>query len=445
MSDTPVQRTRWPRLWLMVGGTLILLAVAGVWWWVHPRRPAYQTLSLQPETLLETIDVSGVVNAERAVQLKASLSAKVLNRLVEENQRVGLGTPLLSLDLASLRLQLEQARIQAQNAEVQARSELDTARVALAELELRRPRNLLSLDNTVQKAEENLFFLERELQRQQRLLAEQAITRQQFEQQRQQVTQAKLELNNARTALQTAQNTDPELVNARSRLSAATKAIDNARRQGGASVNLASENLRQASVLAPFAGSVTSWNVQRGDFLAPGTSLAKFQDLDDLRLVLELNELDFPRVKLKAPVEISFDAYPQRHFKGTVVWLSSASVPSSESSAAAGLGGSATSSTIQVFPVKVLFANPDRLIKPGMSGDARITIARRERVLAVPIAAIHKHEGSYSVQVLRAGKPTEVPVRVGSSNLEKVEILAGLQRGDQIVLDTPLTKPSPKP
>lgn len=445
LAPVRAAKPRLPRRWLIAGGLLIAFAIGLTWWFVRPRKPDYQTLSLQPETLLETIDVSGVVNAERTVQLKAGLSAKVLGRLVDENLRVGQGTPLLSIDTGPLRLQLEQARTQAQTGEVQARSELDTASAALAELEKRKPRNLISLGNAVQKAEESLFFLERELRRQQALFAEQAITRQQLDQQSQQVAQARLELRNAQTSLQTAQQTDPELVGARSRLASARNALANARRQGTTGVNLANENLSQAAVLAPFAGSITSWNVQRGDFLTPGAQIARFQDLDDLRLVLELNELDFPRVRLKAPVEISFDAYPNRKFQGAVVWLSAASVPSSESSAAAGMAGNANTSTIQVFPVKVLFANPGRLIKPGMSGDARITISRRERVLAVPIAAIHKRDGAYSVRILRQGKPTEVPVKVGTSNLEKVEIVSGLQRGDQIVLDAPLAQASPSP
>ena len=45
-----------------------------------------------------------------------------------------------------------------------------------------------------------------------------------------------------------------------------------------------------------------------------------------------------------------------------------------------------------------------------------------------------KKEGKYYVQVLKSDKPEPVVVTVGLSTLEKVEILSGLQVGDQLVL-----------
>lgn len=434
-----------PKRWIAAGALLIVLGIGLAWWLSRPRGPEYQTLSLAPESLVETIDVSGVVESERSVSLKAGVSARVLARKVSENQRVAAGTPLLSLDTDTLNLQLSQARTQAQTGQQQARSELDSASNALAELSRRKQQSLVGLRNQVQKAEENLYFLERELGRQQRLLAEQAVTAQSVDQQRQQVEMARIELANVRSNLDTALRTDPELVNARSREQAARTGLENARRSGEAAVALARGSLRQAALLAPFAGTVTSWSVQRGDYLTPGALVARFQDLADLRLVLALNELDFPRVRNGAQVEISFDAYPNQVFKGKVSWLSAASVPSAESQQAggAGSGSGAGSSAIQVFPVKVWFGNPGMLIKPGMSGDARITVARRDKVLAVPISAIDKQGDRYTVKVLRGGKPVETTVTPGISTLDKVEIKTGLKAGDQLVLDEALPSPGP--
>lgn len=448
IPETPetlvVSRRRLPRGWILAGALLILIGVGLAVWLLRPRQPDFTTLSLQPETLVETIDVSGTIESERVVQLKAGVSVRVLRRAVAENQRVAAGTPLLKLDVAALNLQLQQSRTQTLTSQRQAQSELDSAAATISELEKRRRESLVGLRNQVQRAEENLFFLERELTRQENLLAEAVVTAQSVDQQRQQVTQARRELTQTQNSLATAERTDPELVNARNRLNQARTSIENARRTGAASVALAGESLRQAGVLAPFNGEVTNWSVQKGDLLTPGSPIGRFQDLKDLRLILAVNELDFPKIRLGAAVEISFDAYPDRRFRGSVVWRSQASMAGAGAdTATAASTGSA--SAIQVFPIKVWFQDPEHLIKPGMSGDARITVSRRQQVLAVPIGAIKKQEGHYTVRVLKDGKPVETKVTVGSSTLDKVEIRSGLKAGDQLVIDqaaSPSASPS---
>lgn len=443
-SPKPSIRPRLPWYWIVAGILLVLIGLAVLWVLMRPRGPAYTTFTLQPQTLVETIDVSGVVEPERVLTLKAAISSRVLERSVRENQRVPAGTPLLRLDTDTLQLQLQQAQTQALNSDQQATSELRSATSALNELDARHRQNLLGLGNQVQKAEENLFFLERELTRLQRLHAEQAVTAQSVDQQQQQMALARIELSNARTSFETAQRTDPELVNARSRLTTARSNLTNASRQGQANIALARGNLRQAVLLAPFAGSVTAWSIQRGDFLTPGTSVARFQDLADLRLVLAVNELDFPKIRLNQPVEITFDAYPDKPCNGKVVWLSQASQTSADTSAAS--AQTTTSSAIQVFPIKIWFANPKLQIRPGMSADARISIGRSENTLAVPHAAVHKHQGTFSVRRLDPqGKPEVVSVSVGMSTLELVEIRSGLRAGDQVIIEQAMAEASPSP
>ncbi|MGV3524652.1 MAG: efflux RND transporter periplasmic adaptor subunit [Candidatus Sericytochromatia bacterium] len=430
-----VARSWWgPRVKIaLAGAVLVGVGVGGFFWYSRVSQPNYLTLTLSPETLVETIDVSGVVESERQVNLKATGSGQVLRRAVLENRRVAAGQLLLELDGATPQLQLAQAQANAVASENQALTELETARKALAEAETQSSRSLINLSNQLQKAEENVFFLERELARSETLTREGVTTAQALAQQRQQLEQARRDLLTARNNLTTAQQSVPERVNAQNRIQQATTALANARRQGRASQALSQEAVRQTRLLAPFAGTVTIWQVQRGDYVAPGTPVAQFQDLRDIRLNLAVNELDFPRVRLQAPVSIRFDAYPDVEVQGSVVWRSEASTPDANK--------------VQVFPVKVWFANPDQRLKPGMSGDAQITVARRERALAVPIGAVTRRDGQNWVKRLEAGKPVERPVKLGISTLEKVEVTAGLQAGDQIVLEAalPVSASSPQP
>lgn len=410
-----------PRKYLIAGAAFVVLGVGGAWYASQPHAPAYETLILKPETLVSTVDVSGAVESERKVTLKANVSLQIGGRRVQENQRVPQGTALLALDNANYRLQVNQAQVQRETSEQQALTELSTAQKALDTALTQARYNQVNLSNQWQKAEENLFFLQRELDRQQRLYQQKVIPAQNFQQSQQQLQQARLDLQNAKNRLDQATQNHPEVVTARQRVAQAQTALTVARQQGVVNVALPRETLRQSQVVAPFAGAVTRWLVNRGDSAAPATPLAEFQDLQDLRLILGLNELDVPKVRKGAPVEIVFDAYPEQVFTGSVVAMSEASV--------------SDSNNVQTYPIRVWFANPDFKIKPGMSGDAKITATRKAGVLAVPLGAIERKDDTFVVKVLGENKDAEERVvKVGISTLEKIEVTEGLQAGDAVIL-----------
>ncbi len=410
-----------PRKYLWAGSLFVVLGVGAAWYASQPHAPAYDTLTLQPETLVSTVDVSGTVESERKVTLKANVSLQIGGRRVQENQRVAQGTPLLALDNANYRLQVNQAQVQLQTSESQALTELQTAQKALDTALTQARYNQVNLSNQWQKAEENLFFLERELKRQARLYQQKVIPAQTYQQSKQQLEQARLDLQNAKNRLDQATQNHPEVVTARQRVEQAQTALTVARATGAANVALPRETLRQSQVLAPFAGSVTRWLVNRGDSAAPATPLAEFQDLQDLRLVLGLNELDLPKVHKGASVEIVFDAYPETPYTGSVVAMSEASVNDANN--------------VQTYPIRVWFSNPGFKVKPGMSGDAKITATQKSGVLAVPLGAIERKDKNFVVKVLTADNTVEErTVQVGISTLDKIEITSGLKPGEKVVL-----------
>ncbi len=410
---------RWRRRWIVLGILLIVLAIAAAWWFSQPKvEPTTKTIQL--EKLTETIDVSGVVLSEHDVMIKSEIAAAVRQRLVQINQRLAAGTPLLKLAESQQSLQVKQTQITGQGAIQQSQTDLNTARRALQEIEAQADRAVINLRNALQKAEENLFFVERELTRSKQLYREGVITSQNLAQQQQQVDQARLDLKSANNQLETAIANRPEVINARNRVSQAQTALSSASKQAKANQDLSQNALSQTLIRAPFAGSITQWEVNQGDYLAPGASVGRLQDLNDLRLQVTVNELDFPRIGLGAQVKVVFDAYPDITFLGSVVWKSQATVTGNEN--------------IQVFPIKIWFENKDQRIKPGMSGDAEIVARVREQVIAVPISAVERKDEAYFVKVYRDGKTEEQAVTIGISTLDQVEILSGLNAGDQIIV-----------
>jgi len=424
----PPQRKKKRWIW----GLLVLLIIAaligaGLLWQRNSAQEPPHFL-VKRQDLKDRIDVSGAVFSERDVVLKAAVSAQVLGRLSAENQRVAVGTPLLRLDSATFGLQLQQARTNAQASLAQAQTELQTAQKALEDALRRKALNQQNVANQERKAQKNLDFQESEYLRQVRLAAEGIVTTQKLEQQKQTLDQARIELKGALDNLKTQMRDQTEISTTRSRIQQAQTALANARNQGQASIRLAEDSLSKSAILAPFNGTVARWQVNRGDYVTPGTPLARFLDTQDLRLTLNVNELDLPKVHIGSVVEIIFDAFPDQPYPGKIVWISVSSITNSEN--------------VQVFPVKVGFANPQGKVRPGMSADARITASERKQVLALPITSVQKKAGRFYVDLLQNGKTQSREVKLGLSTLESVEVLSGLQAGDK-VLSEPLVLASP--
>ncbi|PIQ24972.1 hypothetical protein COW36_06360 [bacterium (Candidatus Blackallbacteria) CG17_big_fil_post_rev_8_21_14_2_50_48_46] len=430
VSPKPKRRLHW--FWI-ASGILLLLIVSGVGYAQY--RKAHQiwpTLVVKRRDLKESIDVSGAVFSERDVVLKAAISAQVLGRLVAENQRVSSGTALLNLDTSTYHLQLAQAQTNTQTSQAQSHTELGSAEKSLSDALKRKQLNLQNLENQLTKAKQNINFQESEYLRQIHLTEAGVTPPQRLEQQKQTLDQARLDLKTAENNLKTAQRDQTEITTARNRIAQARTALENAKRQGEASVQLARDTLHKGAINAPFSGTVARWQVNRGDYVTPGTPVARFLDTRDLRLLLNVNELDLPKVRIGAEVEITFDAYPETPYPGKVVWISESSITDSDN--------------VQVFPVKIWFDNADHKIRPGMSADAKISAAERKNVLAIPIIHIRKKDGHYYVDRLHTGKPQETEIKLGISTLDQVEVISGLETGDQIVAEaTPAPGTKGKP
>jgi multidrug efflux pump subunit AcrA (membrane-fusion protein) len=89
--------------------------------------------------------------------------------------------------------------------------------------------------------------------------------------------------------------------------------------QAQTSVAQIGEQLRDATIAAPFAGTVGAVDVRRGELVSPGQPLVTVGDLDTLRVeTTDLDEIDIVRVAVGQEVAVTFDALPDRVFPGRV-------------------------------------------------------------------------------------------------------------------------------
>lgn len=90
--------------------------------------------------------------------------------------------------------------------------------------------------------------------------------------------------------------------------------------QAEAALDAAQAQLEQATLVAPFDGTITRIDVSEGEFIAPGSVVLQIGDLTTLRVeTTDLNEIDVARVAEGSPATVTFDALPSVEVTGEVV------------------------------------------------------------------------------------------------------------------------------
>jgi len=168
---------------------------------------------------------------------------------------------------------------------------------------------------------------------------------------------------------------------------------------------------------APFAGVITNYDVAPGELVDPEDELFTITDLSQVWVLADVYERDIAKVHTGRDVAIAVDAYPGRVFSGRLTYVSDLIDPQTRTA-----------------KVRCVVDNTDGALKLDMF--ARVTIPRGDQreVLAVPAVAIQQVDGQPVVFVRRSATEFERrDVDTGETAGQLVEIVSGLQPGDEIV------------
>jgi HlyD family secretion protein len=194
-------------------------------------------------------------------------------------------------------------------------------------------------------------------------------------------------------------------------------------KQAQLAVQTAQANLDAAKLTAPFNGTVTEVSGMVGDQVSPGTKAFRIDDLSQMKVDVQVSEVDINSVTVGQPAVVTFDAVLGREYHGKVVEVSRV--------------GTSVQSVVN-FQVTVELTDPDADVKPGMTASVTITIQSLDNVLLVPNRAVHLVNGQRMVYVLRNGQLFEIPVTLGASDDTMSEVTSGdLSSGDVLVLNPP--------
>lgn len=382
-----------------------------------------RTVVVTPQRLASTITVSGRLVPRREVQVVSPISGTVAATHFQYGAQVTRGQRLVDLDTTEIESKYRQAQAQHIKA-LQRFHELENweNNVEVARVRRAISKTKLQLETQKQKRDETAFLLERGvIPAAEHEAAEQQLHNLQldYEASQQDLASvlakggveekqvARLELDNAHTQLRTLEDT-----------------------------------LQQSAVHAPVAGVILQprrggggqsdqgrERLTKGRSVTQGALLLTIGDLDGLSVTGTVDEVDITKVGLGQQVSIGGDAFPGLALQGTVAHVSA-------QSGQAGQG----KNTLPRFEITVTLEDltpaQRQQLRLGMSANLEVVVYEKPDALLVPFSAVQTRNGKAWLHVRdkETGGVKQIEVDTGVTTLDAVEIVRGLEPGDEVVL-----------
>jgi RND family efflux transporter MFP subunit len=305
--------------------------------------------------------------ANRAL-LRFEVSGQLAERHVEPGQIAEKGTLLLSLEGGDARDAL---------AEAQAKLDMEQAAI-------KRDRRLLEISRKDKQLQSN------EVARLEKLGADSLVSASLLDQARQRL----LQLDSTEAQLQYSVET------ATARLSTHQAALARAQR-----------NLDRTELIAPFAGTVNTVEIEPGDYVTPASTAVELVDLAQMDFYTEVSGVTAAALRLQQSVSIRVN---EREVEGQIIALRSDPDPST-------------------FTHALRIRLPGEGLLPGGLASTRLPLTRLESVLAVPVASVLREEGRAYVFVIHDSQLERREVGTGLRHAEQLVITRGLREGEVIV------------
>jgi multidrug efflux pump subunit AcrA (membrane-fusion protein) len=166
-------------------------------------------------------------------------------------------------------------------------------------------------------------------------------------------------------------------------------------------------------IMAPISGNMANIMVNIGSMVTPQTNVATVVEFSKVKVTFNMSENTVGCTKKGGKVRVIVDAMPDKPFQGTVSEVSPVIDPYT-----------------RTIAVKAIINNPKKLLKPGMTAQIILSLDSKDDVLAIPKDALLD---SY-LFVVKDSIAERRDVEVGLIGDKYVEILSGVEQGEQIVL-----------
>jgi membrane fusion protein (multidrug efflux system) len=179
-------------------------------------------------------------------------------------------------------------------------------------------------------------------------------------------------------------------------------------------------HLKDTTIVAPFRGEISRKYVDAGAFVSPSsppTPLVNLVHTETLKIVANVLEKDIPLLKPGMKAKVQVDSYPGRVFEGRVEKINSA-----------------LDLSTRTLQAEIYILNSDRSLKPGMFANVEVVLLEKPQTLVIPREAVIEAGGEMSVFVVEGKQAFQKPITLGYEQDRLVEVLKGLNEGDQVVI-----------
>jgi len=235
--------------------------------------------------------------------------------------------------------------------------------------------------------------------------------------------------------IQVVEDNEANLAQAKARLQAAKRSLEKEEER----LARYREQLEKCKIFAPQKGMVAyhversrwrqSSNIAEGVAVNPRQPILSLPDLTRMQVELSVHESVVDRVQAGMKATVRLDAFRNRSYEATVDEVAVLPDP-----------GGWLSSDTKVYKTLVkldeeLDGAESRSLKPGMTAVVEIRIASLEDVLCIPVQAVVQRGNQTWCYVARDNQPEKRVIELGQTNDKFVEISAGLERGERVVLN----------
>ncbi len=390
-------QTRSRRLGLVIVAIIAAVLIFAAFMSMRNKSVLVRAENVTVGSITSAISTNGKIEPLVNFEAHAPAPTSVQKLYVREGDVVKPGQMLVQLDVAEARAQVAKAQslLQASNAEMAAVKSGGTREEVLT--------NQAQLTKT--KAERDAA--QRNLEALQRLQQKGAASADEVQAAQNRLHAAEADLNllnqkaTSRFSPQDVERVQAQAADARAALAAAQ------------------EMLRKSDIRSTIAGTVYSLPVREGQFVSAGDLIVGVANLTDVQVRAFVDEPDIAKLHQGQQVEVTWDALPDRVWKGTLTRVPTTVV---------------TRGTRNVGEFTCEVPNPDKTLLPNVNVSVMITTAKAENVLTAPREAVHQDpSGRYVYEVVN-GELKRTPVDTSVSNLTRVAITKGLSNNSVVAL-----------
>ena len=217
-----------------------------------------------------------------------------------------------------------------------------------------------------------------------------------------------------------------------------TQQLEDAKYDYDTAVSILSQmdnDLSETSIVSPMDGVVVGEPKTAGTMAVAGsdnpTIIMRVADMSTKEIQAKIDETDIGNVKVGQRATFTVDAFNGKTFTATVSKISQTDTGNTwDTSSKTSTGSSAS---VIYYYVTLDVNDPDNILLPAMTARVNINTASKNDALVVPISTLKTDSNGTYVLVKNGNEQEKRPVEVGIYSDDSVEILSGLEEGEEVV------------